>query len=60
LVFRPLADSPEASRGIVFTSPRSLLCAVGTIGVDIDRLDSLRRDRPPDEALADQVHWLQP
>jgi len=62
--FMPLvrATAAEGERhvGIVFTSPRSLPRALETIGVYVDRLDSLLRDRPADNALSDQVLWLSP
>jgi len=44
--------------GIVFTSPRALPRGLGTIGRSIELLDGFLRDRPADDALVDQVHWL--
>jgi hypothetical protein len=44
--------------GVVFTSPRSLPRGAGTIGRYVKRLDAFLRDRPADDALANQVWWL--
>lgn len=50
----------EGSRhlGVVFTSPGSLPRGPGTIGLYVEQLDRFLRERPADDALADQVWWL--
>jgi hypothetical protein len=57
---RQAAAAGERHFGVVFTSPRSLPRALMTVGPYVDRLDGLLRDRPADDALADQVLWLSP
>ena len=61
-VFMPLVREAAAEgrrhSGVVFTSPRSLPRGPRTIGLYVKRLGSFLRDRPTDDALADQVHWL--
>jgi len=44
--------------GVVFTSPRSLPRGPRTIGLYAKLLGRLLRDRPADDALANQVWWL--
>ena len=60
--FAPLAREAAAAGdrhfGVVFTSPRSMPRTLGAIGAYVERVDSFLRDRPADDALADQVHWL--
>lgn len=53
-----LAD--ERHFGVILTAPRSMPRGRGTIGVFVEALDSFLRDRPADDALADQVAWLSP
>jgi len=55
---REAGAAGERHFGIVFTSPRALPRGLGTIGRSIELLDSFLSDRPADDALADQVHWL--
>jgi hypothetical protein len=55
---REAAAQAERHFGVVFTSPRSLPRGPRTIGVYIERLERFLRDRPADDALADQVQWL--
>jgi len=55
---REAGAAGERHFGIVFTSPRVLPRGLGTIGRSIELLDSFLSDRPADDALADQVHWL--
>ena len=60
--FMPLARETAAEggrhSGVVFTSPRSLPRGPSTIGLYVKLLGRFLRDRPADDALADQVHWL--
>jgi hypothetical protein len=60
--FMPLAReiAAEGTRhsGVVFTSPRSQPRGPRTIGLYVKLLGRFLRDRPADDALADQVHWL--
>ncbi|MEK6275821.1 MAG: DUF5615 family PIN-like protein [Actinomycetota bacterium] len=60
--FMPLVREAAAEgtrhSGAVFTSPRSLPRGPRTIGLYVKLLGSLLRDRPADDALADQVWWL--
>ena len=57
---REAAAQAERHFGVVFTSPRSLPRGPRTIGVYIERLEGFLRDRPADDAQADQVQWLGP
>jgi predicted nuclease of predicted toxin-antitoxin system len=57
---REAAAGDEPHFGVIFTSPRSLPRGAGTIGVYVELLDRLLRDRPSDDALMDQVYWLGP
>ncbi|MGH2920739.1 MAG: DUF5615 family PIN-like protein [Gaiellaceae bacterium] len=57
---REAAARGDRHLGVVFTSPRSMRRTLAAIDAYVDRLDGLLRERPTDEALADQVHWLQP
>ena len=60
--FTPLVQEAVAGGdrpfGVVFTSPHSLPRATSTIGLYVERLDAFIRDRPADDALANQVWWL--
>ncbi len=60
--FMPLVREAAAEggqhSGVVFTSPRSLPRGPGTIGLYVKRIGRFLRDRPHDDALADQVWWL--
>jgi len=55
---REAAAEGDRHFGVVFTSPRSMPRALGTIGLSVERLDSFLRERPKADALADQVQWL--
>jgi Domain of unknown function (DUF5615) len=55
---RGAAATGERHFGVVFTSPHSLPRAQRTIGAYVEALGTLLRDRPADDALADEVHWL--
>ena len=55
---REAAAEGDRHFGVVFTSPRSMPRALGTIGLSVERLDSFVGDRPNADALADQVQWL--
>jgi hypothetical protein len=44
--------------GVVFTSPRALPRGPRTIGLYVKCLEDFLRDRPADDALANQVWWL--
>jgi hypothetical protein len=57
---REAAGEGEPHFGIVFTSPRSLPRAAGTIGRYVESLDTFLRERHAGDALAEQVHWLEP
>jgi predicted nuclease of predicted toxin-antitoxin system len=46
--------------GVIFTSDRSLPRSRNTIGTFIDRLDTFMNQRPADDGLHGQVHWLTP
>lgn len=46
--------------GLVLSSPVSLPRGAGTIGVFVEALDRILRERPAEDALRDRVHWLQP
>jgi hypothetical protein len=62
--FMPLVREAAAEgtrhSGVVFTSPRSLPRGPRTIGLYVKRLGRFLRERPADDALGDQVHWLDP
>jgi hypothetical protein len=55
-----LAARAEDHWGFVFTSPVSMPRGTGTIGLFVDALDRLLTERPADDALMNQVWWLQP
>jgi hypothetical protein len=55
---REWALAGEQHFGVIFGSPRSMPRRAGTIGLFVERLDAFLRERPADDALADQVHWL--
>ena len=57
---REAAASGERHFGIVFTSPRSMPRAAATIGLFVEGLERLLKDRAGEDALADQVYWLSP
>jgi len=48
----------ERHFGVILTTPRSMPRSRGTIGAFVEKLDLLLKERPADDALADQVHWL--
>ena len=54
-----LAVRGEAHYGVVFTSPSSMPRGHRTIGLFVEALDGLLRDHPTEDALRDQVRWLQ-
>jgi predicted nuclease of predicted toxin-antitoxin system len=55
---REAAAAGDRHMGVILTSPRSLPRGIGTIGVYVERLDEFLRERPAEDALTDQVHWL--
>ena len=55
---REAAAAGDRHFGVVFTSPRSLPRGPRTISLYIKRLHSFLRERPADDALANQVWWL--
>jgi len=55
-----LALTGEHHFGIVFSSAQSMRRAPDTIGLFVEALDRLLRERTNDEALADRIHWLSP
>jgi hypothetical protein len=55
-----LAARNEDHWGFVFSSPTSLPRGTGTIGLFVEALHLLLRDRSADDALLNQVAWLQP
>lgn len=61
--FVPLARRAAASGashyGIVLSSPRAMPRSAGTIGVFVGALELLLLEHPADDALSDQVRWLQ-
>jgi len=57
-LIREAAAAGDRHMGVIFTSPRSLPRSTGTIGVYVERIDELLRDRPAEDALAEQVYWL--
>ena len=48
----------ERHFGVIFTSPRSMPRRAGTFGPYVECLDSFLLEHPSDDALADQVVWL--
>ena len=58
LLVREWAAADERHFGVIFTSPRSMPRGRETIGVFVERLDEFLRERPAENAVADQVHWL--
>jgi len=62
--FVPLARQTAASGashyGIVLSSPRTMPRSAGTIGAFVGALELLLLEHPADDALSDQVRWLQP
>lgn len=48
----------ERHCGVILTTPKSMPRGRRTIGVFIDKLDALLNERPAEDALVDQVHWL--
>jgi Domain of unknown function (DUF5615) len=57
-LIREAAAAGEHHFGVVFTSRRSMPRSSRTIGLYVERLDALLRERPAVDALADQVEWL--
>jgi hypothetical protein len=57
---REAAAQGDRHWGVVFTSARSMPRAIGTIGLHVKILDAFLRERPAEDALLDQVHWLGP
>lgn len=55
-----LAERAEEHYGLVLSSPRSMPRGAATIGLFVEALDRLLRERDADDALRDQVHWLHP
>ncbi len=55
-----LATRSDEHYGLVFSSPASMPRGAGTIGLFIEALDHLLRERPAEGALRNQVHWLRP
>jgi hypothetical protein len=55
---REAASAGERHFGVVFTSPRSLPRGRASIGVCVETLDGFLAERPAEDALTDQVHWL--
>lgn len=55
-----LAARHEEHYGLVLSSPASMPRGAGTIGLFVEVLDRLLRERPAEDALRDQVHWLRP
>jgi hypothetical protein len=48
----------ERHFGVIFTSPRSMPRGRETTGRYVARLDEFLAERPADDALADQIAWL--
>ena len=46
--------------GLLFSSPVSMPRGAGTVGLFVEALDRLLRERPAEDALRDQVLWLRP
>lgn len=59
-VVRTLVASGEDHWGVVFSSPRSLPRGAATIGLFAEALDRLLSERRAEDALKDQIWWLQP
>ena len=57
-LIRESAVAGESHFGVVFTSPRSMPRRAGTFGLYVERLDAFLREHPADDALADQIAWL--
>ena len=55
-----LAARGDDHYGLVLTSATSMPRRAATIGIFIEALDRLLRDHPSDNALRNQVRWLQP
>lgn len=58
LLVREAAAEGEDHFGVVFSSPRSLPRGRATIGVFVESVDALLRERPADDGLLNQVYWL--
>lgn len=58
LLVREWAAAGESHFGVVFTSPRSMPRRAKTFGLYVERLDDFLREHPADDALADQIAWL--
>jgi hypothetical protein len=48
----------DAHYGLVLSSPVSMPCGAGTIGLFVETLDRLLRERSAEDALRNQAHWL--
>jgi len=57
---RELTARGEDHWGLVLSSPLSMPRGRDTIGVFVDALDRLLRDRPAERALLNELWWLQP
>ena len=55
---REAAAAGDRHFGVLITAQKSLPRRKGAIGVFIRRLDSFLREHPTDDALADQIAWL--
>jgi hypothetical protein len=60
--FVPLAQQAlqtgTSFSGLIFTSDKSLPRTTAMIGTFVRHLDALLQDRPAEDALLGQVHWL--
>lgn len=59
-IARELAARGEDHWGLVLSSPLAMPRGRDTIGVFVDALDRLLRERPAENALFNQLVWLQP
>ena len=57
---REAASRGDRHFGVFFTSPTAFPRSAATIGLFAEALDAVLAERPAEDALAGQVHWLQP
>jgi hypothetical protein len=55
-----LGERGDEHYGVVFSSPASMPRGVATIGLFVEALEGLLRERPAEGALRNQVYWLGP